>query len=487
MRILGINCLGHDASMSVTDGSNILWSAHSERYSKIKNDPYLNNDIVRECMEYSPFDLVVYYENPWLKKTRQIKAKQWDRVFSTKDIPSLYLKKFGIKIDQYANHHESHVAGAYYTSPFSSSTILCMDAIGEWDTISVWDGIKGELKKRESFKYPHSLGLLYSAFTQRVGLKPNEEEYILMGMSAYGKPIYTKNIYSDFIESTCPFRLKINVHKGIGNWMDKADNMDLAASIQKVTEECLEEYWERCKRKSKIFTDRHMCYTGGVALNCVANSILANTDEFKKIWVHPNPGDAGTSLGCIASISGRLNWKNSFLGYNIKGEYPVDDIVKELEINKIAGVAKGRAEFGARALGNRSLLADPRDPNIKDMVNQIKRRQKFRPFAPAILEEDLHEYFEVPRNVQSFSYMQFTGICKQVKNFSSIAHHDGTSRIQTVNEKENPDFYRLLKKWKEKTGCPMLLNTSLNIKGEPIVNDEKDSKRFQEKYNVKVF
>jgi carbamoyltransferase len=487
MRILGINCLGHDASMSVTDGQEILWSAHAERYSKIKNDPYLNQEIVKEAMVYSPFDLVVYYENPWLKKTRQLKAGQLNRVFNKNDIPSSYLKKFGIKIDQYANHHESHVAGAYYTSPFINSTILCMDAIGEWDTISIWDGVKGTLKKRESFKYPHSLGLLYSAFTQRVGLKPNEEEYILMGMSAYGNPIYKEKIYSDFIKSVYPFRLNLNVHKGIGDWMEGANNMDLAASIQKVTEECMEVYWRKCKNNCNIFTDQHICYTGGIALNCVANSLLANTDEFRHVWVHPNPGDAGSSLGSIASIIGHLNWKNSFLGHDIKGEYPVDDIIKELETNKIVGVAKGRAEFGARALGNRSLLADPRDPNVKDIVNQIKRRQMFRPFAPAILEEDLHDYFEVPRNVESFSYMQFTGICKDIKKFFSIAHHDGTSRIQTVNEKENPDFYRLLKLWKEKTGCPMLLNTSLNIKGEPMVNDENDAKRFQEKYKVKVF
>jgi len=174
------------------------------------------------------------------------------------------------------------------------------------------------------------------------------------------------------------------------------------------------------------------------------------------------------------------------LGHNIEGEYPVDEVIKELETNKMLGVANGRAEFGPRALGNRSLLADPRGPEIKDIVNQIKRRQMFRPFAPAILEEDVHEYFDMPKHAQNSPYMQFTARVKHPKDFPAITHHDGTARVQTVRETDNPGFYQLLKTWKHKTGCPMLLNTSLNIKGEPIVNDKTDAKRFETKYNVKV-
>lgn len=199
----------------------------------------------------------------------------------------------------------------------------------------------------------------------------------------------------------------------------------------------------------------------------------------------PNPGDSGSSLGCIPAVTKeRLNWKGPFLGFNIEGEYPIDTIIKELEKNKMVGVANGRAEFGPRALGNRSLLADPRGAEVKDMVNEIKKRQKFRPFAPAILLEDVHDYFDMPQPTSP--YMQFVGTCKYPKEFPAIIHADGTSRVQTVTKEDNEGFYNLLKTWKDKTGCPMLLNTSLNIKGKPMVNNLWHARDFERKYNVKV-
>ena len=233
---------------------------------------------------------------------------------------------------------------------------------------------------------------------------------------------------------------------------------------------------------------RNLVYAGGVALNCAANRTLANLGLFDNIWIIPNPGDAGSSLGCIAAHEKKhLNWKNPFLGYNIEGEYPIDKIIKELKENKMCGVANGRAEFGPRALGNRSLLADPRGTEIKDLVNSIKKRQKFRPFAPAILEEDVNEYFTLPKGVKNTPYMQYTAACTHGKDFPAIIHYDNTSRVQTVSKSDNQGFYELLKEWKSQTGCPILLNTSLNIKGQPIVNDIKDGKAFAEKYGVKVF
>ena len=485
MRILGINCLNHDAAMAVVDGSDILWAAHSERYSKKKNDHYLNQAIVDEAMTYGPFDKVVYYERPIVKKTRQAYAGQWSEVFATTNLPSQYLKQFGIQIDEYIDHHESHAAGGYYTAPFDDAVVVCIDAIGEWDTTSIWHAHHGYMDKIDSFQYPHSLGLLYSAFTHRVGLKPAEEEYILMGMAAYGTPKYKAQIHDAMIKSIIPFELKENLHRGMGDWLPDADPMDLAASIQAVTEEIIEGMWKHAKQLAGSIDN--ICFAGGVALNCVANSVMADQDLFKNIWIMPNPGDAGSSLGCIAaSKKKKLNWQHPFLGYNIEGEYPVDAVIKELQTNKMLGVANGRAEFGPRALGNRSLLADPRGPEIKDTVNQIKRRQMFRPFAPAILEEDVHEYFDMPKHAQNSPYMQFTARVKHPKDFPAITHHDGTARVQTVRKTDNPGFYQLLKTWKEKTGCPMLLNTSLNIKGEPIVNDKTDAKRFEIKYNVKV-
>ena len=303
-----------------------------------------------------------------------------------------------------------------------------------------------------------------------------------MGMAAYGEPKYKHDIYNDFVHQA-PFKLKQNLHRGLGDWWPNAHVYDIAASIQAVTEECLADLWKRASK----YGSRNLVYAGGVALNCAANRVLANMGLFDNIWIIPNPGDAGSSLGCIAANQkSHLDWQHPFLGHNIDGEYPVDALIKELKENKMVGVANGRAEFGPRALGNRSLLADPRGPEIKDLVNSIKKRQKFRPFAPAILEEDVNEYFDLPKGVKNTPYMQYTAACTHGKDFPAIIHHDNTSRVQTVRKTDNPGFHALLTEWKKQTGCPMLLNTSLNIKGQPIVNDREDGKAFTNKYGVKV-
>ncbi len=488
MKILGINCMNHDAAMAVVDYSSgrgeILWAAHSERYSKVKNDHYLNQKIVDEAKTFGPFNKVVYYEKPLLKKTRQLYAGQWGTALSYTEMPQWHLDHFNIKIDEYVKHHDSHAAAGYFTSPFkdTGATILTVDAIGEWETVSISTADKIWIERKETIKYPHSIGILYSAFTHRCGLKPAEEEYILMGMAAYGKPKYKQKIYDDFVYQT-PFKLKKNLHRGLTDWEPNADVMDIAASIQAVTEECLVELWHRASK----YGSRNLVYAGGVALNCAANRVLANMGLFDNIWIIPNPGDAGSSLGCIAAHQkSHLKWEHPFLGHEIDGEYPVDGLIKELKENKMVGVASGRAEFGPRALGNRSLLADPRGEEVKDLVNGIKKRQKFRPFAPAILEEDVNEYFTLPKAVQNTPYMQFTAACTAGKDFPAIIHHDHTSRVQTVRKTDNPGFHALLTEWKKQTGCPILLNTSLNIKGQPIVNDRQDGKEFTNKYGVKV-
>src|SRR5210317_899556 len=350
MRILGINCMNHDASMSVVDGREILWAAHSERYSKVKNDHFLNWGIVNEAMTYGPFDKVVYYERPWLKKTRQFYAGQFGTALSYTEMPQWHLDHFGIKIDEYVKHHDSHAAAGYFTSPFKDegATILTVDAIGEWETVSISTADKVWIDRKETLNYPHSVGILYSAFTYRCGLKPAEEEYILMGMAAYGKPIYKDDIYEDFVHQS-PFSLKKNLHRGLSDWHSEADVMDIAASIQQVTEECLADLWTRASK----YGSRNLVYAGGVALNCAATRKLANMGLFDNIWIIPNPGDAGSSLGCIASHQkSHLDWQHPLLGHNIDGEYPVDSLIKELKENRMVGVASGRAEFGPRALGN---------------------------------------------------------------------------------------------------------------------------------------
>jgi carbamoyltransferase len=224
---------------------------------------------------------------------------------------------------------------------------------------------------------------------------------------------------------------------------------------------------------------------GGCALNCVANSEI--TGDWDKVWIMPNPGDAGSSVGSVAAYFGeQVTWPGAYLGTDMGTAYPVEKLIDVLTKDKIVGVASGKAEFGPRALGHRSLLADPRGPAIKDTVNAIKRRQQFRPFAPAILEEYVHEYFEMPTNITASPFMQFVAKCRQPEQFPAIIHKDGTSRVQTVSKNDSPGFRKLLEDWHSLTGCPMLLNTSLNIKGQPMVNNLADAEAFYAKYNVPV-
>jgi carbamoyltransferase len=486
MRILGINALNHDAAVSVIEDGDIKFAAHSERYSRKKNDYLLNDDIMNEALSHGEPDVISYFERPWLKKTRQLYAGQYGEVFQKENTPKEYLKRWiGNKKIQYVQHHESHASAGYYTSPFDEACIVVIDAIGEWETITIWYGNDDKLEKRWSQKYPKSLGLFYSAMTQRLDLKPQEDEYILMGMDAWGnRDERIKNkIYEDLISSN------INLHKGC-RWWDldfyPDDNseqwkFDIASNTQWVAEEEIMKIMNKAKKI--VPESRNLVFMGGVALNCVANEKVAS--EWDDIWIMPNPGDAGSSLGCAARVYGRkINWEHTFLGTNIKGSYPVRRATKLLLKNELVGIANGRAEFGPRALGNRSLIADPRGNDIKDRMNVIKKRQKFRPFAPSVLEEHAHEIFDLP--VSKASYMQFTAKCKYPDKYPAICHVDGTSRVQTINRKENRGYYDLIKSFYKETGCPMVLNTSLNIKGQPIVNTKQDAKDFEKHYGVKV-
>ena len=483
MRILGINCLNHDAAVSVIDNGNIVFAAHSERYSRIKNDMHLNDDIVNEALSYGKPDKIVYYERPWIKKSRQLYAGQYNEVFNFKNLPKNYLNKWfkNYKIE-YVDHHLSHAAAGYYTSPYKEAAILVIDGIGEWDVLTIWHGKGNNIKKIYSIKYPHSLGLFYSAATQAIDLKPCEEEYILMGMSAWGKDNHWKQIKSDLFDTTKLLKLNYNLHKGLGSYCDKWENWDVAASTQTLTEHILDRIVNHTKQLLPNIDN--LVYMGGCALNCVANGKIL-PKYYNNTWIMPNPGDAGSSLGAAAAIYGKhVTWKTPFLGSNIKGKYPIQTACDLLIKGEIIGIANGPAEFGPRALGNRSLLADPRGSKIKDKVNEIKRRQKFRPFAPAIMEEFAHEIFDMPIN--KVPYMQYTATCKYPEKYPAICHVDNTSRVQTVSKKDNPGFYALLKLFYDKTGCPMLLNTSLNIKGQPMVNTKQDAQEFEQFYNIKV-
>ena len=487
MNILGISAGFHDAGITLINDDEIVFAAHSERYSKIKHDSELNAEILADCFaHYGIPDRIAYYERPWLKRTRQLYAGQYKDLFDTSiedKIRKIWQNKNPPDIE-YHGHHKSHVAAGFQTSPYDRATVVVIDAIGEWDTASIWHAeyvnSKAVYKKLWSQKYPHSLGLFYSAMTQRAGLKPLDEEYILMGMAAYAP--YDANMYGDFLEHAHDLKFKQNLHVGCDEYHPGMTDFEIAASAQYTLEQCLHHIMLRAEEIGK---SKNLVYMGGVALNCKANDLIG--PYFKNIWIMPNPGDCGSSLGAAAlSYGKKLNWQGPYLGTDIPGPYPVKDLLSELVTNKIVGVASGRAEFGPRALGNRSLLADPRGADIKDKVNAIKRRQEFRPFAPVILEECVAEYFDMPIGFKTSPYMQAVAYCKFPEQFPAIIHADKTSRVQTVGKDCKSGIRQLLEAWFEWTGCPMLLNTSLNIRGEPMVNDRADADRFEKLYGVRV-
>ena len=491
MNILGVSAGDHDAALSVVSPQGeILFAGHSERYSKIKNDSNMHKSLVSDAFAY-PISTIAFYERPWLKQIRRLYAGQsfqFDK-FSTRQIlkQQIPLNLDNYKIKTYS-HHLSHAAAGFQTSNFDNATVVVIDAIGEFDTISIWSAYykdkKANYKKLWSKKYPHSIGLFYSAMTNSVGLRPNEEEYILMGMSAYARTNNYSILEHKLVQDIGECSFKQNLHIGLPyEHLDLASKEEVAACTQKVTERLLAKVWQKAK---KIGNSKNLVYMGGVALNCLANKNLG--EYFDNIWIMPNPGDAGSSLGAAALAYGqRIHWHNAYLGHNIPGAYPVNSIIDALLVDGIVGVASGRAEFGPRALGNRSLLADPRGLDIKDRVNEIKRRQKFRPFAPVILEELVDEYFDMPSGWKSSPYMQVVAKCKFPNHFPAITHYDGTSRVQTVNKQSGGGIRQLLEQWYNITNCPMLLNTSLNVRGEPMVNDRQDAIRFQQIYGIKVF
>lgn len=480
----GISANSHDASLAVFEQKNLLFASHSERFSEIKNDANLCPELIEYAeRNYGKPNEIFWYEKPWLKTLRQFYARQG---FVRNNVKS-YLKNYNIKAKiKTVQHHHSHAAAGFYTSNFSKAVVVVIDAIGEFETITIWKGQDNKLKKIYSQNYPHSVGLWYSAMTQRIGLKPNEEEYILMGMAAYGDAkILAPKIAEDFIEDFQSFKFKQNLHRGCLSWAKELgieDYFNIAAGTQRVYEEIFKNILYFAKH---ISDEDNLVLMGGCALNCSANSHAFGL--FKDIWIMPNPGDAGSAIGSVLGGKNfRIPWQSPFLGYNIEPENNLVDIVDYLIEYKICGLAQGPAEFGPRALGNRSLLADPRGPEIKDQVNKIKQRQKFRPFAPIILEEFVNDFFDIRGLPRHHRYMQFTSKARFPDQFPAIVHYDNTSRVQTV-PRDNSRIRKLLEIWYEKTGCPMLLNTSLNIKGKPMVNDRIHARNFETQYNIKVF
>jgi carbamoyltransferase len=488
MNVWGISAGGHDAAISVLRDGEIVFAAHSERYSRRKNDPQLCWPLIREAFMHGEPDTIIWHERPWLLKTRAAYAGQWDEVWGpgVKDhLRGNFLDKVPLRT---VSHHHSHAAGGYYTSGFRDAVILVVDAIGEWDTLSIWEGRDHEIYKRASISYPQSLGLFYSAMTQRCGFKPNEEEYIMMGLAALGDPQrLQQQMRDDLIEITTSwpfFRLRENLHKGCSWWLPAETNAaDIAAAAQYLFTTVMVSI--AAYARDMVGSD-NLVLAGGCALNCVTNSVIASTNIYDRMWIMPNPGDAGNSLGAaLAHHAEHVQWQGPYLGHNIPGDYPVDRTLAVLGMGQLVGVANGRAEFGPRALGNRSLFGDPRDPDIKSKMNAAKKREPFRPFAPVIPQELASMYFDLLD--QDHGYMQYTVRCKHPDLFPGIVHADGTSRLQTVSRAQHPSLWELLAGWYGMTGCPMLVNTSLNIKGQPLVDTEADAEAFTEEYGIPVF
>jgi carbamoyltransferase len=571
-KILGISAFYHDSAACIIINGKIVFAAQEERFTRIKHDENFPVNAIKEALKFSELELsdidaIVYYEKPFIKFERLLETylKNSPRGIASflKSMPiwtkeKIFLKKIildnlkeidGIFKDEkkifFSEHHLSHAASAFYPSPFDEAIILCIDAVGEWSTTSVFYGKENSLKKIKEINFPDSIGLLYSAFTYFLGFKVNSGEYKLMGLAPYGEPVFKDLIYENIIEVYEDGSFKLNMdyfnyetgltmtskkfHSLFGKEVRKENedidqvHMNIASSIQKVTEEILVKMTQSLFKEFKI---DNLCLAGGVALNCVANTkILKSENNFKNIWVQPAAGDAGCSVGAALAYNFiNENYKrdkdyksdvmqNSFLGTSCTDSH----IKKELdrfgsvytyynnrdELNRIVakyisegqavGWFQGRMEFGPRALGNRSILADPRNVEMQKNLNlKIKFRESFRPFAPAIMEEYLKEWFsgEIVN-----PYMLFIDFIKEEKMFKNknlnlkgfeglnfkrsdipaVTHVDYSARVQSVNKNQNINFYNLIEEFRKITGVPVLINTSFNIRGEPIVCTIEDS------------
>jgi carbamoyltransferase len=483
--LLGINALNHDASVALLDGADVRFAAHAERYSRKKNDSHLNSALINDCLSYGEPTEIVWFEKPWLKASRRFYSGEKPYYHDV----TKYLAEHGLGHlpVSYVPHHGAHAAMGFYSSGFKDAIVLVIDAIGEWNSTSIWSADKSGIKKIESVNYPHSMGLFYTAATHAIGLKPNEEEYILMGMAALGVPKHVSLLEDLLFSRFDPplIKLRHDLHKGMKHIinMDGIKPENFAASVQHIFEDYV---MQTCEHIAYTYPNKNLVIVGGSALNCVANGRIRDSQLFDQIFVPANPGDAGLSLGAVAyKQKQHITLDHAYLGHDIRRTVNVNQVIDYLNHDIVVGIANGRAEWGPRALGNRSLLADPRGPDVKDRVNQIKKREPFRPFAPVILEEHAEDYFEL--NGTRSDFMQYTSICKHPDQFPAIIHVDGTSRVQTVPKNSPSKIREILEAWHERTGCPMLLNTSLNIKGEPLVNTLEDAVRFTARHEVPIF
>ena len=573
MVILGISAFYHDSAACLIRDGDIIAAAQEERFTRIKHDSAFPANAIRYCLEEAKInpeqiENIVFYEKPFLKFERLletylafapkgfvsfakampvwVKDKFFQKFSLIKELKSLLGEEVNwSKRLLFSEHHLSHAASAFYPSPFERAAILTLDGVGEWTTTSLALGKDKDIKVIKEIKFPHSLGLLYSAFTYYTGFKVNSGEYKVMGLAPYGEPLYAELIKEKLINIADDGSFQLNMSyfnyaTGLTMTNKKFDalfggpprksetnltqrEMDLASSIQKVTEEII---IKLAKDIAKKTGEKNLCLAGGVALNCVANGILLREKIFDNIWIQPAAGDAGGALGAALftwhkhhnkerSASIELDaMKGSYLGpefsdaeieatlkacgaifKKLSENEIIEEVVSALTDEKAVGWMQGRMEFGPRALGGRSIIADPRSPKMQKQLNlKVKYRESFRPFAPSILSEDVSEWFQhdtdspymlLVADLQNDKHRIMTkeeeslfGIDKLNVPRSSvpaITHVDYSARIQTVHADTNPRYHALISKFKEKTGCPLVVNTSFNVRGEPIICTPKDA------------
>lgn len=572
--ILGISAYYHDAAAALLSEGEILAAAQEERFTRKKHDAGFPANAVRYCLKeanltLSDIDYLVFYDKPFLKFERILEtyfnyAPSGLRSFVAA-MPiwlkeKLYLKwtlrqelaeiggpeaRKSISL-LFAEHHQSHAASAFFLSPFENAAVLCLDGVGEWATTSAWHGRGNKLRSLWQIDFPHSLGLLYSSFTYFTGFRVNSGEYKLMGLAPYGEPRYVELIRDRLIDikEDGTFRLNMEyfdyctglamTNKKLESLFDRPrrlpeadltqDDMDIAASIQLVTEQIILRLASTLHRETG---EKYLCLAGGVALNCVANGKLVRDSAFDDIWIQPAAGDAGGSIGCAAVvwheylghprvIDGSDRMQGSFLGpgfgsdeaiatlegfgaryQRLEEETLLDRLAELLESGAVVGWFQGRMEFGPRALGARSIVGDPRKAQMQSIMNsKIKFRESFRPFAPSVLEERASDYFEIDRpspymllvapvrddlRVPMNRYeRELTGLERlnvSRSRIPAVTHVDYSSRVQTVSSTTNPKYHRLLKAFESRTDCGVLVNTSFNIRGEPIVCTPEDAYR----------
>ena len=575
MHILGLSAYYHDSAACLLRNGEIVAAAQEERFTRKKHDQVFPANAIMYCLEEANLDPceltnVVFYEKPFLKFERLLETylayapfgfrsftlsmSTWlkERLFQKSALIDGLRAILGDEVDWserlvFSEHHLSHAASAFFPSPFSRSAVLTLDGVGEWTTTSIAIGNESDLEIVKEINFPHSLGLLYAAFTYYLGFKINSGEYKVMGLAPYGEPRFAQLIREHLIEIKTDGSFHLNMSyfnycTGLTMTSKKFNqlfgdsprspeteltqkHMDIAASIQNITEEVLINLGRNIAKETQ---ENNLCLAGGVALNCVANGVLLREKIFKNIWIQPAAGDAGGSIGAALALWHLKHGKprkimadmdsmnGSYLGPSFDDEdieiildnegaiyHEVNEdellilVANLLAEGKAVGWMQGRMEFGPRALGSRSILADPRSKHMQRQLNQkIKFRESFRPFAPSILREHASEWFELEiespymlfvselRDSKRLHLTEFEDQLKgleklrvQRSDVAAVTHVDFSARVQTVNKATNPKFYRLLRSFYELTGCPMLVNTSFNVRGEPIVCTPKDAFR----------